>query len=178
MNTTQVITLLTGLVTALVALIGYWVSQHQKRRERRADVFASALEAIQEYEQTPYLIRRREGPDAATRARISERLSASAARRRYHEAVLTLDSPIVAASYRALLVRTRRQVGPYRSDAWKLPVIASDEEFPGSAYYAYDNEPEWDLCLLAMRRELSVFAAVRRRDTRRRLEALIASRSA
>ncbi|MHA5053759.1 hypothetical protein [Streptomyces sp. SD15] len=33
-----------------------------------------------------------------------------------------------------------RQVGPYRSNAWKTPVIADDQEFPGSAYYAYGSE--------------------------------------
>ncbi|GAA2483766.1 hypothetical protein GCM10010276_21690 [Streptomyces longisporus] len=131
---------------------------------------------MREYEQTPYLIQRREGPDAATRARISERLSADAARRRYHETVLSLDSPVVAESYKHLLNRTRRQVGPYRSDAWKSPVIASDEEVAGSPTYAYDNEAEWELCLMAMRRELSAFASLRRRATRRRLASLMASR--
>lgn len=177
MEVSELTSLLTGFVAALIALVGYWITQHQKRRERRAEVFASALEAIREYEQTPYLIRRREGPDAATRARISELLSASAARRRYYEAVLCLDSPLVAESYKLLLRRTRRQVGPYRSDAWKQPVIVRDEEFPGSAYYPYDSEEEWDLCLLAMRSELSVFAALRRRGTRRRLAALVALRT-
>lgn len=168
---------LTAIIAALIALVGYWITQHQKRRERRAEVFASALEAIREYEQTPYLIRRREGPDATTRARLSEGLSVSAARRRYYEAVLCLDSPLVAEAYEVLLRRTRRQVGPYRSDAWKQPVIVKDEDFPGSAYYPYDSEEEWDMCLAAMRSELSAFAALRRRGTRRRLAALVASRT-
>ncbi|MFV5998532.1 hypothetical protein ACNPQM_40830 [Streptomyces sp. NPDC056231] len=45
------ITLVVGVVTAVVALIGYWSNQHTKRRETR--VYAEALLAIHHYEELP-----------------------------------------------------------------------------------------------------------------------------
>ncbi|WP_433335023.1 hypothetical protein [Spirillospora sp. CA-294931] len=176
MRTAELITLSTGLTTATIALVGYWINQRQKRRERRSETFAAALEAVREYEQAPYLIRRRESSEPGVRAQLAERLSASAGRRRYYATLLRLDSPVVADAYQALLDQTRRQAGPYRSEAWKSPVITRDEDFPGSANYVYDNGPEWDLCLVAMRREFSFLARAGRRRTRRQVAAIIASR--
>jgi hypothetical protein len=161
--------LITASTAALLALLGYWVAQYQKRQERRSEIFASALRVVREYEQLPYLIRRREEDGPATRARLTNMLSRSAAERRYYETLLRLDSPLVADAYRLLLKRTAKKGGPFRAEAWRSPIIRKDVEFPGSADYSYDNSDEWELCLLAMRRALTITGVLYARNTKKRI---------
>lgn len=177
MEASTTATLVTGFVTAAIALVGYGITQHQKRRERRSVVYAAALEAFCRYEQLPYLIRRRKDSSDVTRANLAVHMSAVSGTRRYHETLLRMDSLRVAAAYEALIEQTRRRAGLLRTEAWQAPVITRDSEVPGTAQVSYNNGLEWDLCLFTMRRELSIFGFMLGHWTRRRIKNLIDCRA-
>ena len=46
MDVTSRVTLITGLVTATIAFVGYLITQHSKRRDRRSQLYAEALEIL------------------------------------------------------------------------------------------------------------------------------------
>jgi hypothetical protein len=172
MDTGSRITLALGVVTAGVALTGYWLNLHIKRRELKIQTYAAALQAIHDYEELPYAIRRRQSSEAEVRAALAEKISEVISRLNYHQTFLNIDSPVVAEAYSALFARTRQFGGHYRSAAWRTRPISADEDVPRAAYYPYDSEPELKICLLAMRRELTPLGYLLRGDTRRRLKAL------
>jgi hypothetical protein len=126
------VALFVGLSTAVVALIGYWNTQHLQRRDRT--------------------------------------------HRRQHKSWTSLS---VGRAHGTLLATTRRQLSNYRDQAWAVPVMSPDEEVLRSPLqYPYDNGPQWELCILAMRRELVLFSGLSRRDKIRRCAALSQSRAA
>ncbi|GHE67101.1 hypothetical protein [Streptomyces griseoaurantiacus] len=166
------VTLITGFATAAVAILGYWVNQHAARRERKAQTYAGALSAVAEYEELPYLIRRRSDSANETRAAITQKQSEVFHRIRHSQALLDMESGPVGYAYRLLFMQTRRQGGPYRKEAWSEDIITSDAGIPDAAYYPYDNEPELELCIKVMRRELAPFAPLLRSVTRRQIKKL------
>ncbi|GAA2721632.1 hypothetical protein [Actinocorallia aurantiaca] len=166
------ITLILGIATALVALIGYWSNQFIKRRETKSQVYAEALQAIHRYEELPYVIRRRPGASNEIRAELSEKISEVFVRISYYQTLLGMESLVVSEAYTELFKQTRKTGGPYRKEAWGSPIIASDEEISGVIFYPYDNNPELEICLLAMRRELTPWGWIMRRVTRRKIRRL------
>ncbi|WP_051879257.1 hypothetical protein [Streptomyces sp. NRRL B-24720] len=173
------ITLVVGVVTAVVALIGYWSNQHIKRRETKIPVYAEALLAIHQYEELPYAIRhRKQAEDGEVRAMLAEKMSDVFARINYHQTLLTMDAPVVGQAYAALFDRTREYGGPHRREAWNTSPIVADVDMSQAAYFPYDNQDELDVCLLAMRRELAPWGWLVRSVTRRRIEALRTQRPA
>ncbi|MCX5318151.1 hypothetical protein [Streptomyces sp. NBC_00154] len=102
-----------GVVTAVVALIGYWSNQHIKRRETKIRVYAEALLAIHHYEELPYAIRhRKQAEDGEVRAELAEKMSDVFARINYYQTLLNMDAPVVGQAYAALFARTRQYGGP------------------------------------------------------------------
>ena len=90
----------------------------------------------------------------------------------YHVALLRLESPVVGAAFSDLW----DQVGVTRwansELAWKSPIVDSDAEMAGAPPFQRDDAAEeLGLCLLAMRRELTLIGFLQRRDTRRRIRA-------
>ncbi|MGW5097198.1 hypothetical protein ACWEQ1_22305 [Streptomyces nodosus] len=160
------------LITAAVALVGYWVNQHAKRRENKSRMYAEALQVIHSYEDLPYVIRCRSGSDQVTRAELAQQISDVFTKINLHQNLLAMDSGVVGEAYADLFRQTRRHGGPHRREAWNSPPVATDAEMSGRTYFPYDNEPEQEICLLAMRRELSPWGWLLRGSTRRRLRRL------
>src|ERR1019366_1830482 len=98
-------------------------------------------------------------------------ISAVHAKLQYYSPLLRLDSSTVGMAYMNLTHQTWRQCGIYRSAAWKAQIIANDSDVPKSAYFPYDNHPKYELCLLAMRRELTPWGIYLRHFTIARLSA-------
>ena len=63
--------LVTGVVAGLAALLGFLGNQLANRRERKSKIYAEALEAVQQYTELPFIIRRRPSSDGATRAALA-----------------------------------------------------------------------------------------------------------
>ena len=59
-----------AIIAALVAVVGYAVTQFANRQDRKAKTYAEALAAVTEYQELPYLVLRRAASDAATRAAL------------------------------------------------------------------------------------------------------------
>ncbi|MFE4017762.1 hypothetical protein ACFXPZ_10165 [Streptomyces sp. NPDC059101] len=176
MDTATKAALASALLTALVALAGYWVNQHMKRRETKSQMYAQALQVIHEYQELPYAIRHRVDATPATRSALAARVSNVFGRLHHYQTLLAMDSPVVSDAYVNLFSQTRKQCGEYRKQAWNSPPIATDPEMPGSTRFYYDNIAAMDACLLAMRRELRPWGWMQRKNTRKRMADLDRSR--
>jgi hypothetical protein len=173
MDSTGSVALIVGLSTAAIALLGYWNTQYLQRRDRRGTMYAEAMAVMRAYEHSPYLIRRRADSAGATRASIAARITEINVRVDHEEQLLLMDSRAVGAVYCLLSEKTRLQVRRYRDKAWQTPVICRDDQMPESTrQYTYNNKAEWDLCILAMGRELQLIGWLLRKDTLRRCAAL------
>ncbi|MBO8187899.1 hypothetical protein [Streptomyces spirodelae] len=162
--------LLTAAVAALATVLGYLANQYASRRAQRRDLFAEALAAVRAYQDLPYRVRWRARSDAETRAALGELTYTTLERMQNFRALLELESRTVAMAYTDLVRETRRLGGPFRQSAWRASPAESDEQFdqedPG---YRYENQPELDLCLMAMQRELRPYGPFLRGATRRRV---------
>ncbi|MEU6597262.1 hypothetical protein [Streptomyces flaveolus] len=172
MDAASTATLLAAFTTALVALMGYWINQHAKRREQKSRMYAEALQVIHSYEDLPYLIRCRPASDPETRAALAQQISDVFTKINLHQNLLFMDSYVVGEAYADLFQQTRRHAGPHRLEAWNTPPVATDQEMSGRAYFPYDNQPEQEICLLAMRRELTAWGWLFRPHTHRQIRHL------
>lgn len=91
MNSESWAALITGIIAGLVALVGFLLNQLANRRERRSKIYAEALQAVQEYSELPYKIRRRASSDGATRAALGHAISDSQAQLRFYRSLLQID---------------------------------------------------------------------------------------
>jgi hypothetical protein len=163
------IALATASIAASVALVGYFITQIANRRERKSKVYAEALAVLREYQELPYRIRRRPSSDGATRAALGDEISNVLGRLGFYRSWLEIDSHIVGDAYRDLLDQVRWFGANYRNDAWREPIISNDEEV-ASLEYESPMAQEMQLCLEAMRCELSLWDFRRRRSIRASLE--------
>lgn len=153
LETSNQVALLAAGVAALATVLGYLANQYASRRTQRRDLFASALAAVRAYQDLPYRIRWRARSDEETRAALGELTYTTLENMQNSRALLELESRIVAMAYTDLVRETRRLGGPFRQSTWRTPPAQGDEAFdqedPG---YRYENQPELELCLMAMRR--------------------------
>jgi hypothetical protein len=169
MDTSGRVALLTAIVAGVVALVGYYLTQATNRHERKSKLYAEALATVREYEELPFRIRRRPSSDPATRASLGEQVSSTFTKLGFYIAYLQIDSVVVGDAYYDLFKQTSEFGGRYREEAWKARVISNDEEMSSNFGYLYDNSREQELCLLAMRRQLSIWGFLSRRSVRRDL---------
>jgi hypothetical protein len=163
----NLVTLIVGFSAALVALIGYLLSQSSDRRNAKANSYALALEAVKEFEELPYRIARRPASDGQTRADLGDKMSDAYVKLELYRAWTAIDSPLAGEAYSLLVSRDHKEVRPHIVQAWKFPVMSTDEHAPLNSHFDCDNAPEWDCCIRVMRRELSLFAPLLRPGTRR-----------
>ncbi len=166
MNASAWIPLLAAVVAGLVALIGYSLTQYANRRERKSKSYAEALAAIREYQELPYLIRRRPDSNGDARSELAQRISEVMAKLGFYKAWLKIDSSTVSAVYDDLVDRTRQLGRDHLRAAWAGKVIRRDTEMIGTAA-PFDwpgIDAKLDLCILAMRQELSFWGFKSRRS--------------
>jgi hypothetical protein len=162
----NLIALVVGFSAAFVALVGYVLSQASIRRSSKANSYATALEAVKEFEELPYRIARRPASDERTRADLGGRLSDAYVKLELYRAWTAIDSPLAGEAYSLLVDQDHKLVRSQIMQAWKSPLISSDEQVPLNGYFDCDNIAEWDCCIRVMRRELSMWAPLLRRGTR------------
>jgi hypothetical protein len=92
MNSVNLAGLSTAIIAGLVALTGYLLNQFANRRERKSKVYAEALEAIREYQELPYKIRRRPDSSGTTRAALGDKTGEVVSRLWFYRAWLQTDS--------------------------------------------------------------------------------------
>jgi hypothetical protein len=123
------------LGTALIALLTYELNRRASRRERRALAFGEALSVIEDYAEMPYRIRRRSGTPEG-RQQLTEEVSRIYSRLAFHQALLDIEAPEVAAAYRRLANEAKAEVGAQMKAAWQKPLRTTDAEMNLNEHYS------------------------------------------
>lgn len=123
-----------AVVAALIAVaILYLGYRHQKslaRREERSRNYAESIQALHDYLEAPYRVRRRDGSEEA-RMRVTSEISDVQSRLRYYEALLSLDDePEVETAYRSAVAAARREAGTAMTEAWGEDPTKKDRDVP------------------------------------------------
>jgi hypothetical protein len=124
------------VAAVIAAFVGAAVSIALARRksleEERARVrttFAEAFQAVAEYKEFPYAIRRRRADMAAEeRMRISESLRQVQAKLSYYVAWTKAESDEVGGAYETLVTKLRDVAGRACHDAWLAPPANDDKD--------------------------------------------------
>lgn len=128
-------TLVAACIAALVAVLGYVMTQTWARRERRAKAFAEALAAVEDYMESPYRIRRRASSASDHRSQLTTAISDVQSRITFHQAWLHVEAPRVATAYDALVRAARDEAGTHMREAWAARPLRSDAEMNLVASY-------------------------------------------
>jgi len=121
---TIVVAALSGAGGSLLTLV---YNSAQERRDQHREHFSRALQTVSQYEEFPYVVRRRRASDPEDeRIRISTELRAVQAELSYHCTWLMTESPQVGAAYGALVAELRRLVGGLIHDAWLSQPVGDD----------------------------------------------------
>jgi hypothetical protein len=154
-QTTAVVAPVIALLgAALIALLTYGLNRRAARRERRARAFGEALSVIEDYAEMPYRIRRRPGT-LEGRQQLTEEVSRIYSRLAFHQALLDIEAPAVAAAYRLLANEAKAEVGEQMKTAWQKPLRTTDAEMNLEEHYARNRvDPARDHCVATMRAAL------------------------
>lgn len=120
-------------VSAVVgAVVSILLARRKSREEQLARVrvmLAEAFQAVAEYKEFPYAIRRRRS-DAASdeRVRLSEEMRKVQSRLTFFEEWTRIENRAVGSAYAKLVSRLRAVAGAACNGAWAAPAITSDAE--------------------------------------------------
>ena len=122
--------LLAAILAASVAMSRYQKQKRTDRQDRMADVYAHALQAVQDYIEAPYMVLRREDTPAGN-AGVSRRISEIQSRVDFSRAWMDIRAPGEVRELFDTLVRTvRREVGPQITEAWRAPARETGSDIP------------------------------------------------
>ncbi|OLT22326.1 hypothetical protein BJF81_00190 [Ornithinimicrobium sp. CNJ-824] len=137
----DIITLVIGLL-AFVAAVATIVAtihvasrniiaqQKENRRQERANAYAEAIRAVEDYLETPYRIRRRDG-SVGVRWELTESISAIQSRISFHKDWLRINAPYeVYEAYLEFDQAARVEAGRQMTAAWNGPVTKKDRQVP------------------------------------------------
>ena len=117
-------------VAAWFAVKKYGREKENDRREARADIYAQALQAVQDYVELPYYVIRREDTPAGNVA-VATRISETQSRLDFHRSWILIHAPeAVRGAYSALVDTARREAGRQISEAWNRPARNEAAEMP------------------------------------------------
>lgn len=93
-------------------------------------MFAEALQAVEDYLEAPYLIRRR-GGSAAVRMELVRHTSTIQSRIEFHRARLTIHTkPAVHAAYDTFVLAAKKEAGAQMTIEWKSRPTHRDRDVP------------------------------------------------
>jgi len=126
-----------GIATIIAALVGagivVWGFVHERKlqaRARRAEAYAGALQAVSDYLEAPYRIRRRTG-SAADRAALTAHVSEIQSRLDFYAVHLALVAPTaVQQAYISLVTAAKADAGPQMTAAWQRRPTRRDRDVP------------------------------------------------
>jgi hypothetical protein len=139
------VTTVVAFLALAVSLGTFVVAGRRARHDRQRQVFADAFEAVMDYREFPFIVRRRNPNEREKeRARLSGELSRVQARMNSHKARLLVEDPHIGKLYATLVRQTRLHAGAHIKSAWDNDPVAFDEEmhapkYDFSALDQYDN---------------------------------------
>lgn len=151
------------VVVAIVPVIVGIILNARQRRTERDDrlrrVFSEALQAVADYQELPYLVRRRSSASPMTREELARHASDVQSRLDFYVARLELESPELGDAFDRLVGATRRESGAHMTEAWNAARISDDADVPlGVAYDRTAASEARRRCLSVMRSHLGVAA--------------------
>lgn len=145
--------LISGSVIAAIvgALVNTWLARRKSREEELARVqvmLAEAFQAVAEYKEFPYAIRRRRHDvPSEERVRLSGELRSVQARLTFYEEWTRIEDKSVGDCYLDLVKQLRRIAGAACNQAWLTPPLTEDsqmniarEEVDLSALATYERD--------------------------------------
>lgn len=125
-----VATLIVGIVAAVVAVKAYRTQQQETRWQQTARFYADAVQAVEDYMEGPYRIRRKDGSSTARRE-ITQHLSDVKSRISFYTAWMAIyGTTQVRAAYDAFVTAAQREAGPQMTAAWEIPPVKKDKDVP------------------------------------------------
>jgi hypothetical protein len=135
-------TIVISIVALGVSLATFFLAGRRARLDRQRQVFGDAFEAIMEYREYPYIVRRRSPEDPANeRQRISGDLSRVQAKLNAFHARLAVEDRYVGEQYAALIKKTRQITGAMIKAAWDNEPVGADAEMHAPPYDFSELEP-------------------------------------
>jgi hypothetical protein len=124
-----------AIVAGAVSVMTFMLAGRRARLDRQRQVFADAFEAVMEYREYPFIVRRRNPDEAAEeRRRISGDLSRVQARMNAFKARLLVEDPYIGRCYTELVKKTRQVAGAMIKAAWDSDPVAADAEVHAPPY--------------------------------------------
>ena len=149
------------LFAALATLIwGIWTYRQQQRSKRRdglREIFSEALRAVADYQELPYLVRRRSEGSPMKAAELTFHASSIQSRLDYFSTRLRLESRELGDTFDDLVRVVRMESGAHISEAWNEERLVADHEMPlGNKYGRERSLPAKAVCLSVMQRHLGI----------------------
>lgn len=148
-------------IAAALAVVGALITRHIQVRDKRRDdlrtVFSDALAAVADYQELPYLVRRRSDVGPMTPAELTWHASQVQTRLDLFVARLQLESTQLGSAYELLVRATRQETGAHLTEAWNQPRITSDGDMVlGARYPREAADAERAACLAVMRHHIGI----------------------
>lgn len=146
--------LTTAVIAAAAAVFGYLSTQTKSSRERKRRLFAEAVAAVDDYSRLSrrYYTLPGDVPRNDVVLLVSE-IQKAEQQIEYHDAWLSIDSPKVITSYRALVTSVKEEVGTMGESASR-GVPAMHDAVTTASNFARDDSPR-DECLDVMHAALA-----------------------
>ena len=143
-------------IAATIAVLGYSRQRRAERRAERANLYAQAIAAVEDYLEAPYRIRRKDGTPA-TRHAITSHISDVKSRISLHQALLDLHAPTtVSTAYNTFVTAAQQEAGLQMTDAWHAPPTKADAQVPvGVAYDRTNSNTARSAVIAAMKADLA-----------------------
>lgn len=141
----------TIVVTVRTASRNIVAQQKENRRQERAKAYAEAVRAVEDYLETPYRIRRRDGSSAA-RWQLTESISEIQSRINFHKDWLRINAPTeVYEAYLTFISAAKKEAGGQMTTGWIGPVTKKDRQIPlGTALPQPESVAAKEVVLKAM----------------------------
>ncbi len=147
--------LIAASVAALVAVLGYLYERRSKRNDDLRTLFSEALQAVAEYQELPYLVRRRSDQSPMTPAELIAKASSTQTQLDFFVARLNLESKPLGEAYSSLVQAVRLETGPQITEAWHEARVQTDDDVPlGVAYPRESGDRQKAACVEGMQRYL------------------------
>jgi hypothetical protein len=161
-------TIVAAIVAAAVSLTTFALTGRRARLDRQRQLFADAFEALTEYREYPYIVRRRSADvPAKERTRISSDLSKVQARLNALQARLLVEAPYVGECYAEVVKTTKHVAGAMIKAAWDNDPVADDAKMHAPPYDFSDLEQPDGQYLRAVGDHLGWIYAPARRKARK-----------
>jgi len=160
-------TIVLAILALAVSLATFFLAGRRARLDRQRQVFADAFEAVMEYREYPFIVRRRSPEEPAKeRQRISGDLSRLQAKLNAFKARLLIEDPYVGQRYAALVTKTKHVAGAMIKAGWDNEPVAEDAATHAPAYDFSELQPLDEAYLRAVADHLGWLHAPARRKVR------------